>query len=213
MGKNILGIFDGNDLEGVSALIDKLEESSFDYLKLEGDGVSLIIGKNGAGEAGLQSTSQTAAVGGATGGGSMSNGAPTAGAAGAAASSGGTSSAAANATAAADAPNSAGASASIATNTDASPLAQSKGSVPEQEGIFTVKSPSYGLFYSQSEPGAPPYVTVGAVINEDDTIGLIEIMKTFTAITSPVAGEVVAIHINNEETLEPDMPLVSIKVQ
>jgi acetyl-CoA carboxylase biotin carboxyl carrier protein len=58
----------------------------------------------------------------------------------------------------------------------------------------------------------PPYVTVGAEIKADDTIGLMEIMKTFTAITSPVAGLVTAIHVKNEETLEPDQPLVSVKV-
>jgi len=206
MGKNILGIFDGNDLEGVSALIDKLEESSFDYLKLEGDGVSLVIGKNGAGEA----TAFTSSLAAEPSAAAQAPSAPTPEAVlKTSAESAGAATPGASATSAAPAASTGAA----AVNTDVSAAAQVKSSVPEQEGIFTIKSPSYGLFYSQSEPGAPPYVTVGAVINKDDTIGLMEIMKTFTAITSPVAGEVVAIHINNEETLEPDMPLVSIKVQ
>ena len=47
---NILSTFDGGDIEEISALIDKLEKSSFDYLKLESDGLSIVIGKNGAGD-------------------------------------------------------------------------------------------------------------------------------------------------------------------
>ena len=50
MSKNILGIFDSGDIESITTLIDKLEESSFDYLKLEGDGVKIVIGKKGMAE-------------------------------------------------------------------------------------------------------------------------------------------------------------------
>ena len=185
MGKNILGIFDGSDLEGVSALIDKLEKSSFDYLKLEGDGVKLIIGKNGVGETEVLSTAPAAVTGIVP----------------------------AAIPAATVVLTEAASETQATSGADIAALPQTNTSIPEQEGVFTIKSPSYGLFYSQSEPGAPPYVTVGAAINKDDTIGLMEIMKTFTAITSPVAGEVVAIHVKNEETLEPDMPLVSIKIR
>ena len=87
-----------------------------------------------------------------------------------------------------------------------------KPAVIEQEGIVLVKSPNYGLFYAQSEPGAPPYVKIGDTIKAGDTVGLLETMKTFTAISSPADGEVVAIHVKNEEMLEPDQPLVSIKI-
>jgi biotin carboxyl carrier protein len=37
-------------------------------------------------------------------------------------------------------------------------------------------------------------------------------MKTFNAIVSNVAGVVTAIHVKNEAMLEPDQPLVSIRV-
>lgn len=172
---SILNTFDGNEIEGIAALIDKLEKSSFDYMKLESDGLSIVIGKNGAGDeaAGVVSTPVPAAA--------AVKPFPSA-----------------EADAPLDAP--------------AAEAPAAKASVPEQEGIYIIKSPSYGLFYAQSEPGAPPYVSVGASVSVDDTIGLMEIMKTFTAITSPVAGEVVAIYVKNEETLEPDQPLVSVKI-
>ena len=176
MGNNILNIFDGNDLESVTALIDKLEKSSFDYLKLEGDGMSIIIGKNGAGE-----TTDTTVV--------------------------------AKTAAAAKAPEpTAPTAASQPPDAPATDETEAKPDVPEQEGVYIIRSHSYGLFYAQSEPGVPPYVTIGAEVKVDDTVGLMEIMKTFTAITSPVAGEVVAIHVKNEETLEPNQPLISVKI-
>ena len=50
MSKNILGIFNESDINSINALIGELEKSSFDYLKLEGDGVKIVIGKNGVTE-------------------------------------------------------------------------------------------------------------------------------------------------------------------
>ena len=175
MSKNILGIFGGSDIEGVSALIDKLEKSSFDYLKLEGDGMSVVISKNGGGEVSAGMTAQTVAAGVAP---------------------------------IAPMP----ASSAIDTAASMEQYLKTKMDVPDKEGVVVVKSPSYGLFYSQPEPGAPPYITIGAVVKAGDTVGLVEIMKTFNAISSPVDGEVAAIHVRNEEVLEPEQPLVSIKV-
>ena len=43
----LFDIFDYEEVEGLKALIDKMENSSFDYLKIEGKGVNITIGKNG----------------------------------------------------------------------------------------------------------------------------------------------------------------------
>ena len=174
MNKNILGILDGSDIEGISALIDKLEKSSFDYLKLEGDGMSIVIGKNGADEVSACMASPVLNI----------------------------SAAPMPAQAAID---------SAPESMDQHTVVKSD--VSDMEGVVVVKSPSYGLFYSQPEPGAPPYTTVGAAVKAGDTVGLVEIMKTFNAISSPIDGEVVAIHVRNEEVLEPEQPLVSIKAK
>ena len=181
---SILNAFDSSDVEEISALIDKLEKSSFDYFKLESDRINIVISKNGAGEGAVAAIAPAAEV------------APVP---------------------FARRPE---ITAAIPVETSADdPAAQGLGTgsdsisaVTEQEGIFIVTSPNYGLFYAQPEPGAPPYTMIGAVVRAGDTLGLLETMKTFTAISSPVDGEVVAIHIKNEETLEPGQPLVSIKL-
>jgi len=175
MGRNILGIFDGGDVQEISALVDKLEKSSFDYMKLEGDGISITIGKNGFCDgAGAVAPAAVAAV------------------------------------AAPQASASAAPAAAIEASAEAP---EAKAAVAEQEGVFIVRAPSQGLFFAQPEPGAPPYVTVGAAVKTGDTVCLIEIMKTYSALTSPVDGEVIAIHVINEEYLEPDQALISIKVK
>jgi acetyl-CoA carboxylase biotin carboxyl carrier protein len=175
MSKNILGIFDGSDIEGITALIDSLEKSSFDYLKLEGGGVKIVIGKNGAGEA-----TETAAI-------------------------------------RAEAPAKAAlAPAPEAMEAAAAPPVQTaapKAAVSEEDGLFVVKSPSYGIFYAQAEPGAPTYVKLGDAVKTGDTLGLLEIMKTFNAISSDVDGELVKILIQNQEVLEPGQPLFEIRVK
>ena len=187
MSRNILGIFDGGDIEEVSALIDKLEESSFDYLRLEGDGMSIVIGKNGADEAVQASVATVAAAPSPAGqGGALS---------------------------AIDSVDAPGVSAEDPASAAGAEAEQRKPDVAEQEGIFVIRAPSQGLFFAQPEPGAKSYVTVGADVKAGDTVGLVEIMKTYSAITSPVDGEVIAIHVKNEDLLEPDQPLVSIKVK
>lgn len=177
MSQNILGIFDGKDIEGITALIDRLEKSSFDYLRLEGGGVKIVIGKNGAGEAEAAVLRADAAQ---------------------------PQPAAPAMPAAVPEPKTTEAPAEA-------PPTKSAEAVAEQDGIFVVKSPSYGIFYAQSEPGAPTYVKLGDAVSKGDTLCLVEIMKTFNAITSEVDGQVVGIHVQNQEVLEPGQPLFSIK--
>ena len=186
MGRNILGIFDGGDVQEISALIDKLEKSSFDYLKLEGDGMSIVIGKNGvfdvSGAVAVPAASVPVAV------------------------------AAAHAAAPAVV---AAAAVAPASPSDAVAAAEAaaKPAIAEQEGVYIIRAPSMGLFFAQPEPGAPPYVSVGTEVKTGDTVCLIEIMKTYSALTSPVDGTVIAVHVVNEEYLEADQPLISIKVK
>src|ERR1035437_5770187 len=48
--------------------------------------------------------------------------------------------------------------------------------VAEPQGHI-VKSPMVGSFYGSSAPGSPPYVEVGSVVKEGDTLCIIEAMN------------------------------------
>lgn len=187
MSKNIFDVFDNGDIESVVTLINKLEESAFDFLKLEGEDFKIIIGKNGMSEGAEVSSAPVKST---------------------------------NVNVASMAQpqlEAVAAMATVATVAVEQEVAVSatnpEGCIQEKDGILIVKSPTYGLFYKQPSPGQPPYVTVGAKVKKGDTLGLLEIMKVYNAITSDVDGEVTAIHVQDMDLIEPGQPLMSIKFE
>jgi acetyl-CoA carboxylase biotin carboxyl carrier protein len=54
-----------------------------------------------------------------------------------------------------------------------------------------VNSPMNGIYYGAPSPSSPPFVREGDVIQAGQVIGLIEAMKVFNEIPSPVGGTVV----------------------
>jgi acetyl-CoA carboxylase biotin carboxyl carrier protein len=65
--------------------------------------------------------------------------------------------------------------------------------VQEQEEKDAVRSPISGVFYLRKEPGAEPFVTLGASVNKGDTLCIIEAMKTMNEIRSPKSGVIAGI--------------------
>jgi acetyl-CoA carboxylase biotin carboxyl carrier protein len=53
-----------------------------------------------------------------------------------------------------------------------------------------VSSPMVGVAYLAPEPGAAPYITIGAQVAAGQTVLLIEAMKTFNQIKAPKSGTV-----------------------
>lgn len=54
-----------------------------------------------------------------------------------------------------------------------------------------VVSPIPGVFYRRPDPDSPEYVEPGQHVAVDDTVGLVEVMKTFYPVQAEVAGSVV----------------------
>ncbi|HTI84499.1 MAG TPA: acetyl-CoA carboxylase biotin carboxyl carrier protein subunit [Acetobacteraceae bacterium] len=65
-----------------------------------------------------------------------------------------------------------------------------------------VTSPMVGVAYLSSEPGSPPFVTVGETVTAGQTLLLIEAMKTFNQIKAPKAGTVARILVANSTPVE-----------
>lgn len=89
------------------------------------------------------------------------------------------------------------------------PAAESNAAAPA--GTVAISSPMVGRFYARPEPGADLYVKVGDHISADTTIGLVEVMKVFNAVTAGVAGEVVALTVQDGEFVEFDQTLAYVK--
>jgi acetyl-CoA carboxylase biotin carboxyl carrier protein len=74
-----------------------------------------------------------------------------------------------------------------------------------------VKSPMVGTFYRSASPGAKPFVEVGSVIKEGDTICIVEAMKILNEIECDKSGTVTQILIDNGDAVEYGQPLFVIE--
>ncbi len=74
-----------------------------------------------------------------------------------------------------------------------------------------VRADTDGLFYARPEPGAPPYVTVGAEVARSQVLALIEVMKTYSPLRSPVDGQVVSILVDDGASVEAGQILFVVR--
>lgn len=74
-------------------------------------------------------------------------------------------------------------------------------------------SPMEATIYHQPEPGAPPFVAVGAEVHVGQTLALLEAMKMFSELPSPVDGVLVAILVDSGQGVKTGTPLFEIAVQ
>jgi acetyl-CoA carboxylase biotin carboxyl carrier protein len=68
-----------------------------------------------------------------------------------------------------------------------------------------------GTAYLAAEPGAAPFVTVGSVVTEGQTLLIIEAMKTMNHIPAPRAGTVRRILVSDGTPVEYGAPLMIVE--
>jgi acetyl-CoA carboxylase biotin carboxyl carrier protein len=74
-----------------------------------------------------------------------------------------------------------------------------------------VTSPMVGTVYMSAEPGATPFVTLGAQVSEGQTVLIIEAMKTMNHIPAPRSGTIKRIVVEDGSTVEFGAPLMIIE--
>jgi len=95
----------------------------------------------------------------------------------------------------------------------AAPAAAAPAAAPEDPAQHpgAVTSPMVGTCYLSAEPGAAPFVTVGAAVAEGQTVLIIEAMKTMNHIPAPRAGTVKRILVSDGHPVEYGAPLLIIE--
>lgn len=174
-------VLSDKEIKIISELVRTLDESSFEFLQLEVNEIKLTIGK-GAMPANLFSSESYL-----------------------------TRPAMTEATAYASSPSiSMTLDQTAATTTKAVTHAVSAGA-DVNDGTVAIVSPIMGRFYCRPDPTAEPYIGVGSLVSLDTTVGLVEVMKLFNAVTAGVDGIVTEICVEDGQVVEHGQVLARVR--
>jgi acetyl-CoA carboxylase biotin carboxyl carrier protein len=172
----------------VAEITRLLEESSFDELYLELDGMKLTVRRGSpAPEAGAPAPRSDLAAPPAQAPASRETQS--------------TASPAAQTTASPGAQTTASHRARAAT----SPVAQ------PDPSVMDVPSPLLGTFYRAPKPGAPPFIEVGSLVEKETIVGIIEVMKLMNTVRAGVQGRVIDILARDGTLVEYGEPLLKVR--
>lgn len=87
------------------------------------------------------------------------------------------------------------------------PQAAARATAP---GESEVLAPMTGICYLRPDPSSPPYVEIGGTVAEGDTVALVEVMKTFAAVTATAAGSVVDVLVQDGSEVVLGQPMFII---
>ena len=74
-----------------------------------------------------------------------------------------------------------------------------------------IKSPMIGTFYRAPSPESAPYVEVGAEVNADTVVCIIEAMKVMNEIKAETKGVVTQVLVENAKPVEFGQPLFKVR--
>lgn len=161
--------------EEISRILELVEKSSFDEIRIDDGELRIALSRNGAlGADPVQPQPQPAAAAPAP---------------------------AAPAPAPAPAP-AAPAAAAPAPAPAAAPAAAPAPQALPDDSLIEITAPIVGIFYTAPEPGAEPFVTPGQTIDAEATVGIIEVMKVFNTVPAGVSGTVVRRLVENGDFVE-----------
>jgi acetyl-CoA carboxylase biotin carboxyl carrier protein len=84
------------------------------------------------------------------------------------------------------------------------------GKAATSPATVVIKSPMVGTYYASSAPDAPPFVTVGMIVQPESTVCIIEAMKVFTDIPAGISGTITEVLVKNGQPVEFDQPLFRV---
>ncbi|MBW3099286.1 acetyl-CoA carboxylase [Pseudohoeflea coraliihabitans] len=74
-----------------------------------------------------------------------------------------------------------------------------------------VKSPIPGTFYRKPAPDQPAFKEVGDTVEKGDTLGLVEVMKTFHEIKADAAGTLSAFPLDDGDPVMAGQPVAEFE--
>jgi acetyl-CoA carboxylase biotin carboxyl carrier protein len=75
----------------------------------------------------------------------------------------------------------------------------------------TVKAQMPGTFYRRPDPDSDPYVNEGDSVSAGDTVGLIEVMKSFHEVKAEDDGTVSKFLVEDEEAVDAGQEVLELE--
>ncbi len=74
-----------------------------------------------------------------------------------------------------------------------------------------INSPIVGTFFRAPSPTSDPFVTIGAQVEPDTVVCIIEAMKLMNEIQAEIGGEIAKIYVENGQPVEYGQPLFGVR--
>ena len=75
----------------------------------------------------------------------------------------------------------------------------------------TIVSPMLGTLLPGAGPGGAPFVDVGATVEPDTIVCIIEVMKMMNSVPAGIAGTIAEVYVENGELVEYGSPLFRVE--
>ena len=75
----------------------------------------------------------------------------------------------------------------------------------------SIKSPMPGTFYRRPDPESDPFVEEGDAVSPGDTVGLVEVMKSFHEVKAQEEGTVSKILLEDEDAVGAGQDVVELE--
>ena len=83
--------------------------------------------------------------------------------------------------------------------------------VAEADGRHPIVAPLVGTFYRAAQPGAKPFVEEGDVVDEGQTVAIVEAMKLMNHVKTDQAGKVAEILCSDGDWVEFEQPIMYLE--
>lgn len=103
--------------------------------------------------------------------------------------------------------------AGVAAAAPAAPAAADEAPAAEADARHPIVAPLVGTFYRASQPGAKPFVEEGDVVDEGQSVAILEAMKLMNQVTADRGGRVVEIVAADGDWVEFEQVLMYLEPQ
>jgi len=105
----------------------------------------------------------------------------------------------------------AGAVAMPAAGGAAAAVEEAAAGAPELDGRHPIKAPLVGTFYRSPQPGSPPFVQEGDVVDEGQPVAIVEAMKLMNQVQADQGGKISEIVATDGEWVEFEQILMYLE--